>query len=339
MNTKSKGRRTHLSAGAKRCLATILAAELGDNPIEAQTWRAQNARRIKYVNELLKARMLEFRDNTHYVVRLYGLMNAPGEVAESTLSKCERLFKLLAQHYRRSPKVPIPIVEITKRLKFPPREVEHLAHFLARSPAYLGLFLTNSPPALQPNENYVAWGGFQELRSKAVDEAHQAEKFIAGLSLDTPPITGGAIAWDLTNCECEAVGEYFGKAIERLTHDTEGAITLARSMLEAGCKYVLEEFRINIEKNMDLPRLYREAARCLELDPHRDLDEVLRSILQGGVAIVCGLAHLRNRAGDAHGRGHGAPKPARRHAEFAVMMATAVTSLLLRTLDAQRALK
>src|SRR5882724_3716209 len=126
--------RTILSAGAKRCLAAVLEAELNDSPLEAHVWRAKNSQRIKYIEELAKARIIEYRENTFYVVRFYGLMNATASVAQTVLSHCERLFNVLRKHYRLDPKKSVPIEEIAKRLRLSHKQVIHAAHFLSRSP-------------------------------------------------------------------------------------------------------------------------------------------------------------------------------------------------------------
>jgi hypothetical protein len=53
---------------------------------------------------------------------------------------------------------------------------------------------------------------------------------------------------------------------------------------------------------------------------------------------VDGIAHLRNRLSDAHGKDRRSAKPGRRHAEFIVLIAAAMTGLLLSSQDAQRTL-
>lgn len=46
-----------VSAAAKRCLTAILEAELNEQALEAHTWRAKNAKRIRYDDELTRARI------------------------------------------------------------------------------------------------------------------------------------------------------------------------------------------------------------------------------------------------------------------------------------------
>jgi Abortive infection C-terminus len=338
MKAVGAARRAGMSTAAKRCLTTILEAELNEQALEAHTWRAKNAKRIRYVDELTRARMVEYRDNTHYVVRLYGLLSASARAAGPTLLDCQRLFKVLRNHYRSNPKAQIQIEEVAKRLKLTPKKVTLAANFLSRSPAYLGVHVQQPAPALQPTENYVTLSGFDDLKIRAIEEAELAQKAMSALP-NAPLFADARLKWDLQDCESEPIRDCFRKALERLSRDTEGAITLARSMLEAACKHVLEEFGTKEGGNKDLPKLFKEAARCLKLDPNSDLDETLRRMLHGGIAVVDGLASLRNRVGDAHGRSPSAPKPARRHAELAVMLSTAMTSFLLETLDAQRSLR
>lgn len=115
----------------------------------------------------------------------------------------------------------------------------HAANFLSRSPSYLGVHLQQPAPALQPTENYVTLSGFDDLKIKTTAEARLAQKAMS--ALPRPALIADAgLKWDLQDCESEPIRDCFRKAPEHLSRDTEGAITLARSMLEAACKHVLE---------------------------------------------------------------------------------------------------
>jgi hypothetical protein len=101
---------------------------------------------------------------------------------------------------------------------------------------------------------------------------------------------------------------------------------------------VLEESGDAADVAVDLPKLYKRAAEHLSLDARPDIDESLQRVLGAGATIVHGVAHLRNRLSDAHGKDRRSAKPGRRHAEFIVLVAAAMTGLLLSSQDAQRTL-
>lgn len=216
-----------------------------------------------------------------------------------------------------------------------PHDVLQSARFLSRSPAFLSIQSETENPRLQPNEQYVTLRGFEDLKTKAREQAGLA----AAATLPSVLATGTSdlgLTAGLESSESAAVRECWQKALKRLPHDPEGAITAARSLLEAGCKYVLEEFNTKPVLHMELPKLYKAAAALLKLGPRADVDQSLRQVAGAGATMVDGLARIRNQMSDAHGNGRHSPKPARRHAEFVVMMAGAMTGFLLATLDAQR---
>jgi hypothetical protein len=99
---------------------------------------------------------------------------------------------------------------------------------------------------------------------------------------------------------------------------------------------VLEEHRVAAD-SLKLPELYKHAASVLALDSkHPAVEELLRQLVRSGAAIVHAIAELRNKVGDAHGKGAKAPKPSARQARFAVALSGAVAAFLMDSLDAQR---
>jgi len=94
------------------------------------------------------------------------------------------------------------------------------------------------------------------------------------------------------------------KALERKSTDPEGAITIARTILESTCKFILDESNTEYKANtIDLPELYKKTAKELNLSPSQHTEEVFKQILGGCSGIVNGLGSLRNKLGDAHGKG------------------------------------
>ena len=102
-------------------------------------------------------------------------------------------------------------------------------------------------------------------------------------------------------------------------------------MLESVCEVILDERSIAHEEKLALPQLYRAAAKELNLAPEQHQEEVFRQKFGGCTSVVGGLAGLRNRLSDAHGKPKTAPKPAARHAELAVNLAGSMASFLIAT--------
>jgi hypothetical protein len=130
----------------------------------------------------------------------------------------------------------------------------------------------------------------------------------------------------------------WNKALERKRTDPEGAITMARTLLETMCKHILDERDVSYGESPDLPELHRLTSKALNLAPSQHTEGVFRQILGGCQSVVEGLGALRNKLSDAHGTGKRAVKPAvkpaARHAELAVNLSGALALYLLATIDA-----
>lgn len=140
-----------------------------------------------------------------------------------------------------------------------------------------------------------------------------------------------AISTELLDFSAGGVHTIWNKALERKTTDPEGAITLAKSLLEAVLKHILDDRRAQYSGTADLPELYRLVAKELNLAPDQHTQENFKKILGSIASVVNELGILRNRLGDAHGRGKGAVRPATRHAELAVNLAGSIALFLIET--------
>jgi hypothetical protein len=145
-----------------------------------------------------------------------------------------------------------------------------------------------------------------------------------------------AAAEALVRLNATSVGAAWRRALERRSSDPEGAITLARSLLESVCKHVLEEMGQPYPDDADIPRLYRLVADQLKLAPGQHPEDAFKRILGGCTSVVEGLGTLRNRHGDAHGAGRNRVKPAPRHAELAVNLAGTMATFIVATWEAQK---
>lgn len=137
----------------------------------------------------------------------------------------------------------------------------------------------------------------------------------------------------LTKLDWNAVQEAWKKALDRKANDPEGAITAARTLLEAVCKHVLDEADVVYDPAADLPKLYGLTADTLNLAPSQHTEGIFKQILGGCHSVVQGLGALRSKVGDAHGQGKKGVKPAPRHAELAVNLAGAMATFIAQTWD------
>ncbi len=121
------------------------------------------------------------------------------------------------------------------------------------------------------------------------------------------------------------------KALERKVSDPEGAITTARTILESTCKFILDERSMPYTDNTDLSVLYKNVAHELKLSPDQHSEDLFKQILGGCSAVVNGLGTMRNKFGDAHGKGIKKIKPKPRHAELAVYLSGSMSIFLIET--------
>jgi hypothetical protein len=129
----------------------------------------------------------------------------------------------------------------------------------------------------------------------------------------------------------DSVQAAWARCLERRTRDPEGAITASKSMLESTCKYILGEHKVQLNGREDLPKLYGMTAVAIGLSPGSQNIDVFKQILGGCHAVADGLASLRNRLGDAHGKSPKYVKPKARHATLAINLAGAMSVFLIET--------
>jgi hypothetical protein len=125
------------------------------------------------------------------------------------------------------------------------------------------------------------------------------------------------------------VNRVWERALARRSSDPEGALTAARALVESVCKHILDDKGVGYDANADLPKLYRLTAECLSIAPNKVLDKVFNQILGGCSAVVEGLGALRNRMGDAHGKGSDPLRPDAKHGELAVNLAGSIAVYLV----------
>jgi hypothetical protein len=172
------------------------------------------------------------------------------------------------------------------------------------------------------HENYkerrsFLWSEFSALLSELVEVTEAPLDDVVSEALKAPGLEGVFSIWI--------------KALGRRSRDPEGAITISRALLETTCKHILDYLQIEYPENIKLPRLYRLIMTNLSLAPDRYQEDVFKQILGGAQSIVNGLASVRNRLSDAHGKGSLPVKPSPRHAELAVNISGSISSFLIQT--------
>ena len=124
-------------------------------------------------------------------------------------------------------------------------------------------------------------------------------------------------------------------ALECRSSDPERAITLARTLLEDVCKWIMNKAGEEWMETDDLPTLYKKTSKVLNLAPDGHSELIFKQILSGCQSVVFALGALRNKLGDAHSIGPNRARPAARHAELAVNLAGNMATFLIATWEAK----
>ncbi|MCA3185841.1 MAG: abortive infection family protein [Methylobacterium sp.] len=155
------------------------------------------------------------------------------------------------------------------------------------------------------------------------------------------PVTVGSpadneISQTLANLDQDTVHSRWAQALDRRDTDPAGAITLARTLLEDVCKWIITEAGEAFEEKDDLPVLYRKLAKILNLAPDAHTEPVFKQILGSCQSVVESLGSLRNKIGDAHSPGPKRIKPAARHAQLAVNLSGTMATFLVSTWEIRK---
>jgi len=178
-------------------------------------------------------------------------------------------------------------------------------------------FIKAQFPTYQERRNFI-WGEFSPLMD-----------FLEGKN-SKPSDT--SISEVLKSFDEDGIHRVWAKALERRKTDPEGAITMARTLLETVCKHILDNSNVAYERDkIELPDLYKLTSKELNIAPSQHTQEIFKQILGGVSSVVIGLGALRNRLGDAHGQGKLPVRPAERHAHLAVNLAGATAIFLVET--------
>jgi hypothetical protein len=173
------------------------------------------------------------------------------------------------------------------------------------------------------------FGHYDERRQFLKDKFSILYKYLEGSQLELDAV----ITKKTMIFNQDYIDELWQKALKRRETDPDGAITIARTLLEATCKHILDKSGLSesYSEKTDLPTLYSNAAKLLNLSPSQYTEQQFKQILGGCMSVVNGLASIRNKASDAHGRGISGTKPSSRHATLCVNMAGTMAVFLIET--------
>jgi len=137
----------------------------------------------------------------------------------------------------------------------------------------------------------------------------------------------------LIGARYRAVLEQWDRANDRLFDDVNGAITAARTLVEATCKLILEELKVEHGKATDLPKLYNLACKALDMAPGAQSDPLFKTLFSSTYTAVHAVGEIRNKFGDAHGKATGTDRPSLADAELVVHFAGAIACFIVRRFE------
>lgn len=153
-----------------------------------------------------------------------------------------------------------------------------------------------------------------------------------------PPVDD-AISATLAAFNPDQIHNRWTAAVDRCSDDPQGAITLARTLLEDVCKWIIDAAGEQFAEKDDLPVLYRKLSKILRLAPDDHTEQAFKQLLGSCQQVVELLGSLRNKLGDAHSPGPKRVKPAPRHAQLAVTLSGGMATFLVETWKARQSEK
>lgn len=140
----------------------------------------------------------------------------------------------------------------------------------------------------------------------------------------------------LNKINSEYLKSAWSKALLRRRTDSDGAITAAKTLIEAVCKHILTDLGVTYSRDLDIGQLYYLVSKQLCLSPEQYMDKNIKRILGNCQAVIGGIALLRNKLGDAHARGPKDFIPGEDEAELAVNLSGTIATFLIKLWDRQK---
>jgi len=192
-----------------------------------------------------------------------------------------------------------------------------------------------------------AWG-----RNSTGEFVDEAKEMIRSLQRDDVPIEDEGelsttlVAFNVPLSDFHRLGEprVVQQHLERISinveRDPPAAVGSAKELVESVCKFILDDYSVEYDKNESLLDLYKKTAKALKLNREAVPDsakgsESAQRVLQNLATAVQALAELRNELGLGHGKTKPSPAFAR-HARLAFNASRSVAEFLLETWHVRR---
>jgi hypothetical protein len=92
-----------------------------------------------------------------------------------------------------------------------------------------------------------------------------------------------------TRLNAESVSEAWSRALDRRESNPDGAITMARTLLESTLKTILDDRQVVYNADADLPALYKAVSKELNLAAGDHTEQAFKQILGGCHSVIVGL--------------------------------------------------
>lgn len=158
----------------------------------------------------------------------------------------------------------------------------------------------------------------------------QTIKWVARLRPTSNSPADSDIESTIARISSEYINSLWTKALLRRKTDSDGAITTAKTLIEAICKYILTDLDIPYSNDMDINQLYSLVSKGLNLSPDQYIDKQIKRVLGNCQAVIGGVAYLRNKIGDAHAADPRVFIPKEGEAELAVNLSGAIATYLIK---------
>ena len=343
---------SRLSETALMILKEMFAAtRTNKKGVEAASYRARHEDQRALIDDLEQKGYLRKDYSKRYWVSLSGLAEIEAQ-SKPTLTRCDRLFTLLKKRYRSHPQTAIIVSQLSRQAKLSLHNTALCLSYMVEASCWGGYSndFELEGANITSGESILDYKTFHDVveeakikRAKRERSDFRSSGFMenATRQFDFPDqyastpsdATASAV---LSRVDAEHVRDSWQKALNRRAADPEGAITVARSLLETVCKFILDEEHVTYSDTMDLPSLYQLTANKLKLAPSQHTEEIFKRVLGSCQNVVEGLGTLRNKLSDSHGKSKQAVKPAARHAELAVNLAGTMATFLVATWEARK---
>ena len=318
--------------------------------VEVASYRVQREDQRGLIDDLERKGYLRKDHSQRYWVSLSGLAEI-GAQSKPIFAWCDRLFTILRKRYRSHPQTAITVSQLSRQAKLSLHNTALCLSYMVEASCWGGYSNDFEVEGAYINcaESILDHKTFHDVVEEAKSNRAMRERndfrYSVGMEktgrqfdfLNQPLTPSDATASAiLSRIDAEHVRNAWQKALDRRGVDPEGAITVARSLLETVCKFILDEEHVTYSDTMDLPALYQLTANKLRLAPSQHTEQIFKRVLGSCQTVVEGLGTLRNKLSDSHGKSKQAVKPAARHAELAVNLAGTMATFLVATWEARK---